>query len=386
MTLNLTGLPKGLFGTTTILLLLLATKATANSAVEKAERLFSQAVSSPSVPGISVATANEDGIVWAKGFGFANLENNIPMTSQTKLRIGSIAKVITASALMRLHQQGKIDFDSPIGQLVAEWPNKHPSISLRQLTNHTSGIRHYRGKEFLSNKQYSTRTDALAIFKQDSLKFQPGKSFSYSTYAWTLVSAAMEKGDKVRNFKQIIRDEVIFPLELNDTTFDDHAPIIKNRHTPYSYRNKQLYNSPAVNSSYKYAGGGFLSSASDVAKFAMAHAQEGYLKQASLTQMMTKTAGNKGSNFGIGWLVGFDSYLKNYKKEPVLNQQAINVMNRHANSVMHAGGSMGGTTMMILCLEHNHSIVVVKNVSGEKSANVFQLALLTLDLFTDVEK
>lgn len=348
---------------------------------QQANQLFTEAAASPTVPGISVAVGNQSGIVWAQGFGFSNLENNVPMTAKTKLRVGSVAKVITAAGLMRIDQKKPVDFDAPIIDFVKQWPSSHPKISLRQLTNHTSGIRHYRGEEFLSNKEYPTRVAALEIFKDDPLQFTPGSRFSYSTYAWTLVSAAMEAHDRRRNFKQIIRQEVFQPLQMNDSTFDDASPIITNRHTPYSYREGKLINSPSVNSSYKYAGGGFLSTPSDIVKMAVAHTKTDFLPADSINQMTKPTAKENGSNFGIGWLVGWDSYLNRLNRDKTKNKKYLEMIARHENAVMHSGGSMGGVTMLILCLDHNHSAAVVKNVSGESSANVFNLALETLDLF-----
>ena len=348
---------------------------------QQANQLFTKVAASPTVPGISVAVGNQSGIIWAQGFGYSNLENSVPMTPKTKLRVGSVAKVITAAGLMRLDQNKPVDFDAPIRNLVKQWPKSHPDISLRQLTNHTSGIRHYRGQEFLSNTEYSSRGAALEIFKDDPLQFTPGSRFSYSTYAWTVVSAAMEAHDQKRNFKQIIRQEVFQPLQMNDSTFDDASPIISNRHTPYSYRDGKLINSPSVNSSYKYAGGGFLSTPSDIVKMAIAHTNTDFLPADSINQMFKPTAKENGSNFGIGWLVGWDSYLNRLNRDKTKNKKYLEMIARHENAVMHSGGSIGGVTMLILCLDHNHSAAVVKNVSGESSANVFNLALESLDLF-----
>lgn len=352
-------------------------------AEQQANQLFSKAVASTSVPGLSVAVGNQSGILWAQGFGYSNLENKVLMNPKTKLRVGSIAKVITAAGLMRLDQNKPVNFDAPIRNLVKQWPSSHLNISLRQLTNHTSGIRHYRGQEFLSNKDYHSRIAALEIFKDDPLQFTPGSRFSYSTYAWTVVSLAMEVHDQKRNFKQIIRQEVFQPLQMDDSTFDDAKPIISNRHTPYSYVGGELLNSPTVNNSYKYAGGGFLSTPSDIVKMAIAHTKSDFLPAYSIKEMFKPTAKGSGSNFGIGWLVGWDAYLNRFNRDQVNNKKYIDMIGRHQNAVMHSGGSMGGVTMLILCLEHNHSAAVVKNVSGESSANVFNLALQTLDLFTE---
>jgi serine beta-lactamase-like protein LACTB len=354
---------------------------------KRAILMFEKAVSSPSVPGLSVAIADRNGIVWSKGFGYSDLENMVPMTKETKLRIGSVAKVITTAALMRLYEQGKVNLDSDIRELVTEWPKKHKNITLNHLTSHTSGIRHYKhshtADESLSNIKYKNTIDALNIFKNDPLKFTPGTEFSYSTYGWTLISAVMEKATGTKDFKAIIFDEVIAPLNLDNTTFDENDVVIKNRQRPYTYSHGKLYNSQEVDVSYKYAGGGFLSTPSDIVNFAIAHTKFSFLKEDTLNMMFKNTKLIDGSDniFGIGWEVGFNRHIVKAMAHAKANVDQLRIMKEHPKSVMHSGGSVGGTTMMILCIEHEHSVTVVKNVGHEPTANVFSLALRTLDLF-----
>jgi serine beta-lactamase-like protein LACTB len=367
-------------------IVLLSLSSHANNVEEIATQLFDEAVSSPSVPGINVAVADTTGIIWAKGFGLANIELNVPMTAATKMRIGSVAKVITTAALMRLYEKGLIDFDRDVRHYVLEWPKKHKNINLAQLTNHTSGIRHYKKNEFFNNRHYESSVKALNIFKQDELLFNPGSKYSYSTYAWTLVSAVMESATGDKTFKNIIHEHVLKPLKLKETTFDDSNTIIANRQSSYVFSKGELLNTPEVSTSYKYAGGGFLATPSDVVKFAMAHTNQQYLNLFTLKKMFTKHELPDGSNnsFGIGWRIGFEHYINSAEKKKKQDTELIELMQKHSNSVMHSGSSMGSKTMMILCLDHNHSVTVVKNVSREKSVNVFNLALKTLDLFTPV--
>jgi serine beta-lactamase-like protein LACTB len=367
-------------------IILLSLSSHANNTDKIATQLFNEAVSSPSVPGINVAVADATGIVWAKGFGLANIELNVPMTPTTKMRIGSVAKVITTAALMRLYEKGLIDFERDVRYYVPEWPKKHKKINLAQLTNHTSGIRHYKNNEFLNNRHYESSVEALNIFKQDLLLFEPGSKYNYSTYAWTLVGAIMESAAGGIPFKKLIREHVIQPLNLTETTFDDSSIIIPNRQSSYLFSKGELLNTPEVSTSYKYAGGGFLATPSDVVKFAMAHTNQQYLNAATLRKMFTthKLPNGSDNSFGIGWRIGFDRYFHYAEKNKKQGAELIELMQKHSNSVMHSGSSMGSKTMMILCLEHNHSVTVVKNVSREKSVNVFNLALKTLDLFTPV--
>ena len=349
-----------------------------NAAVIAAE-LFEQAAASPTVPGISVAIAGKDGVIWAQGFGWADVENRVPMSVKTKMRIGSVAKPFTAAALMRLYEQGKIDLDADVRTYVPAWPAGHAVITLRQLTSHTSGIRHYEGDEFASNRNYPAIIESLDVFKDSPLKFEPGTDQSYSTYARTLVSAAIEGADGGRSFGEIMQQEVFTPIGMHDSALDEQYAIIPNRQRPYTVVDGELRNAPQTDHSYKWGGGGFIASTSDVARFAMAHLDGTYLKPETVMQMFTPAvmAGGRVSQFGIGWHIGFGPYPERFKDDA----DALRIMAEHPSAVMHSGGSTGGITMMILCRDHGRAVAVVKNVDSEDSANPFLLALKTLDVF-----
>jgi serine beta-lactamase-like protein LACTB len=350
-----------------------------DDAATLATALFEQAVSSPTVPGISVAIAGGAGVIWAQGFGWADIENKVPMSVQTKMRIGSVAKPFTAAALMRLYDQGKIDLDADVRTYVPAWPETHAVITLRQLTSHTSGIRHYEGDEFASNRYYPAVVDSLDIFKDSPLKFEPGAEQSYSTYAWTLVSAAIEGADGGRSFGEIMQQEVFTPLNMQDSALDEQYKIIPNRQRPYTVVDGELRNAPQTDHSYKWGGGGFIASTSDVARFAMAHLDGAFLKPETVAQMFMPAAmsGGRFSAYGIGWQIGFGRYLERFRDDA----DAQRIMAEHPGAVMHSGGSTGGTTMMILCRDHGRAVAVVKNVDSEESAVPFLLALRTLDIF-----
>lgn len=351
--------------------------------VSDVENWFEQAVSSPTVPGISVAVADKTGVVFAEGFGYADIENQVAMTPEHKLRIGSVSKLIAAAGMMRLYDQGKLDLDKPITDYVPEWPSKHAPLSLRQLASHTAGVRHYKdgADEFLLNKTYSDISSSLNLFKDDDLLFEPGTDHSYSTFGWTLVSAGMEGADAQRDFRQIIEQEVFEPLKLTHTAFDDQYTLIEKRVRPYSVYEGKLYNSPQTDHSYKWAGGGFISTPSDITRFAVAHLDGHYLNPLSVEAMFTPAKLNSGETvgFGIGWKIGFDDYRQRDKYKN--NAEALALMNAMPHAVMHSGGSMGGITMTILCEEHARAVTVVKNVDGDSSADVFLLALKTLSAF-----
>lgn len=364
------------------LLLSFAGVAKDNRAIQTLEPLFIEAVKNETVPGISVAVADKSGLIWAEGFGFADIENKVLMSPSQILRIGSVAKVMTAAAMMRMVQQNIIQLDKPVSQYSQDWPASHADITLRQLAAHTSGIRHYKqgANEFLLNQHFVDTKSALALFKDDPLLFAPGTQHQYSTFGWTLVTAAMEGADNKRSFAQIMQQEVFDPLAMQDTHFDEQYKIIPYRARPYSYYQGELLNSPQTDHSYKWAGGGFISTPSDVARFAVAHLDEQFLAAETVNLMFNKAKLNNGQDvsFGIAWQIGFDRYKE---QERYQGDEVKAMMETMPNVVMHAGGSMGGTTMLILCTEHARAVTVVKNVNGDIGADVFLLALKTLSFY-----
>lgn len=351
------------------------------SPAEEVGRLFETAVASQSVPGISVALSDTDGVLWSRGFGFADVENRVAMTAQHKMRVGSVAKVFTTAAMMRLYDRRQIDLDRPVREYVPVWPASHPVITLRQLASHTAGIRHYNPGEFLSNTAYSDISSSLAIFKNDPLLFPPGEGHSYSTYAWTLVAAALEGADGRRRFPEIMQEEVFGPLGMEATRFDNQYSVIPLRPRPYVWRDGRLMNAPQTDHSYKWAGGGFIASTEDVSRFAVAHLSGGYLRAETLNTMFTpaRTTDGEPVPFGVGWMIGFDRFKDRYADD----LETLAMMAEHTNSVMHSGGSTGSITMMILCRDHGRAVTVVKNVEGDDSADVVKLALQTLDGFLE---
>lgn len=316
---------------------------TESASVVKARAVFSEAIASPDLPGLSVAIADESGLLWAEGFGFADLENDVPMTDLHTMRIGSVAKVLTAAALMRQVEAGQLDLDTDVRTWVPEWPESHAPVTLRQLTAHTAGVRHYKGSgEVLSNERYDSSVAALDMFKDDPLKFEPGSQFSYSTFAWTLITAAMEGADGARDFDAIMRQEVFDPLAMENTHLDDQFAIVKGRPRPYVLYEGALINAPQTDHSYKWAGGGIIATPSDVVRFATAQLSEGYLKGETLKEMMTKaelTSGQEGP-VGIGWFVGFGGRADRYGD----NTEISRILSEHGNVVLHGGGSVGGIT------------------------------------------
>ncbi len=143
-------------------------------------------------PGLAIAVAVDGQVVWSEVCGYADLSRRMPVTAATRFRIGSVSKTLTAAAAARLVQEERLDLDAPIQRYVASFPAKGHPVTARDLLAHVAGIRHYQGNEALSGVHYVSVTDALRVFARDPLLFEPGTQYSYSSYGFNLVGAAIE--------------------------------------------------------------------------------------------------------------------------------------------------------------------------------------------------
>lgn len=137
----------------------------------------------------------------------------MPVTAETRFRIGSVSKALTSVAVGRLLQDGRLDLDSPVQRYVPGFPAKRYPITVRQVAGHLAGIRHYFPGEFENREHYPTITQGLAIFAADSLLFEPGTAFAYSSYGYNLLGAVIE-GDRL----------VVAVLVNSDYTFSNAIP------------------------------------------------------------------------------------------------------------------------------------------------------------------
>ncbi|XP_059087702.1 serine beta-lactamase-like protein LACTB, mitochondrial [Tigriopus californicus] len=264
-----------------------AVQAKFNKAKGNCNNLVWMKMNESSTPCLILGVALDGKVVYKHGYGFADVEKRVLATPETTMRIASISKSLTMTAVAKLVEEGKIDLDKPVIEYVPSWPQSHPAITTRQIVSHLSGIRHYltkeqietqnsadspngqgdsQFKEFHMKDKFESVEKALEIFKGDELLSNPGDAFHYTTHGYTLLSAIVEKasGEKFeKHMKRMFRD-----LGLQSTYLDENEPIIPNRASQY-VRDKRhaLKNAPHVDNSCKWAGGGFLSNIGDLLKF-----------------------------------------------------------------------------------------------------------------------
>lgn len=255
--------------------------------------------------GFSVAVAVNGRLVWTQGYGFADLEQKVPVTPITKFRIGSVSKSLTAAAVARLVQEGKLDVDTPVQRYVPTFPDKGVVITTREVGGHLAGIRHYRDDDFENCAHYKNVVDALDVFKNDPLIAPPGTKFSYSSYGFNLISAVV-RGAAGESFRKYMHDDVFEPLGMKNTTPDEEDTLVPNRARFYVYEKDGTYrNAPLTDNSYKWAGGGFLSTPSDLVTFGSAMLHSDFLNDDSRKLLFTPQHTNDGkpTEYGFGWFI-----------------------------------------------------------------------------------
>lgn len=294
--------------------------------VEQIDREVTGQMSRADIPGLSIAVVTDLKVRWASGYGMADLENYVPATASTNYRLASISKTLIATAVLQLVERGQFDLDAPIQRYVPSFPVKQWPVTPRQLLGHTGGIRTYRPGEKDSTKAYASLTDALSIFKDDSLEYQPGTKYLYSTQGYTMLAVAVE-GASGRNYFDYVRAHIFEPASMDHARPDSVSAIIPHRTQGYQkLPNGGLVNSGLADTSNKAV---ICGTVGDLAKFAIALLSGKLIRPETLTEMFAvypvtqrrTTAGLLG--YCMGWNVMSREGAKDLEVFKAGNQQRV---------------------------------------------------------------
>lgn len=315
-----------------------------------------------SIPGVSVTVAVNGQIRYAKGFGIADLENSIAVKATTVYRTASIAKPMTATAVMLLADQGKLDLDAPVQKYCASFPEKPWPVTARQLLAHLGGVRHYtKPGESSGTAHYFTIDESMKIFRDDPLLHEPGSKFHYTTYGYTVLGCAIE-GAAGMGYENFMYENVFKPAGMTHTRSDDHFSIIPDRARGYLKLDEQtyaqlppvmkektkvgeLYNARLHDTSMKIPGGGLVSTSVDLVRFGHASMKGTLVKSSVLEKMWTPQQTKDGTKtaYGLGWGVGERAGMK---------------------LISHSGGQAGTSTLLYLLPEKEVVIAAMCNLEG----------------------
>jgi serine beta-lactamase-like protein LACTB len=370
-------------------------------AVDNAQQIVRASVAGQNLPGLSVAVGIDGDLVWAEGFGYADIKTSVPVTPNHRFRIGTASTVLTSAAAGLLLENGRLKLDDEIQTYVPAFPKKQWPVTLRQLMGHTAGIVPGGGDGGpLFTKHCERPAEALPYFAENSLLFKPGTQFRYSSYGWILVSAAIEAAAE-QPFLTFMRDRIFGPLGMSDTLPDpsrieagedfplanmireliydpeatrDTAPDstkkpVQDRVTPYFTRfasdpKHGMHLMRPLDYSC-YAGASvFVSTPSDLVRFGMAMNSGKLLQPATVELLQTsqRLASGEETGYGLGW------YLK-----------TVPLAGKQIRVIGHDGDSLGGMVASLMTFpEYGIVVAVMSNISY---AGTFSLAVKIAEAF-----
>jgi CubicO group peptidase (beta-lactamase class C family) len=338
---------------------------------EAVDRILDAWMKKSGIPGLSAAIALDGELVWSRGYGIADVENSVAAKPETVYRSASIGKPITATAAMRLVEQGKLDLDLPVERYCPAFPRKKWAVTSRHLLTHTSGIRHYGGprdrEEQTSTVHYKDVVDALAPFRDDPLLFEPGTKYSYSTYGFDVLGCGIQ-GAAGRPFMDVIRSLVFEPAGMKRSRDDDPFAVIPNRAAGYVREKGELKNAPHVDMSNRLPAGGYATTAPDLALFAASFIDcklvSCEMRDAMLTPQTLKNG--EAIDYGFGWGLATG---QNWYGE---------------TEAFHGGSSPGASGMIYLLPRRRFAVVFLSNLESapQRMETAAAIAKLVLDLGT----
>jgi len=285
----------------------------------------------------SVLVARDGKVVFSKGYGFANLEWDVPNSPTAKFRLGSVTKQFTAACILLLEERGKLKIDDPVKKYMPDAPAAWDKVTIFNLLTHTSGIPSFTGfPDYASTEAIATTPEKLvARFRDKPLEFQPGEKWNYSNSGYVLSGYLIEKISG-QSYSQFVQDNIFTPLGMKDSGYDSNSAIIVHRAAGYAPSDKGLINAGYIDMSIPLSAGALYSTTEDLLRWEQGLFGGQLLSVASLQKMTT----------------------------PFKNDYAFALAVRDANGhkvIEHGGGIEGFNTQLSYYPDDKLTIVVLAN-------------------------
>lgn len=313
--------------------------------IAKVDEAVKKEMEKQGLVGVAVGVLQQGEIVYLRGYGLADREKNTPVTTKSVFNWASNSKPLCAVAAMQLVEKGALDLDVDVRQYVPEFPKKEHVITMRQLLCHQSGIQHY-GRVIPTKREYTVKQPffdpvlALDVFNQTPLSYKPGEKNVYSSYAYILASAVIQRAGK-EPFNQQIIERIAKPLGMSSLQYDIDVVGTDDWTTGYTKEAGQVVRAKEEAHYWKHGAGGYKSNISDFAKWARALVNHRLVSPAIERKMWTrqKTSDGKPTTYGLGFAIDDQNELK----------------------VSHNGKQDEATTRLVIYPEKKHGIVVMTN-------------------------
>ncbi|OZB96143.1 serine hydrolase [Paenibacillus sp. XY044] len=248
----------------------------------------------------AVLVAQKGEVLLSKGYGFSNMEHNVPNYSKTKFRIGSMTKQFTAVAILHLFEVNNLNIHEGINKYLPDYPNGQ-SITVHHLLTHTSGISNLN--YFHSMRLYITTEKLVERIKELPLLSEPGEQFSYSNAGYILLAYILEKISGM-SYEDYLRINLLEPLSMNSTGCDNFRTILKDRASGYS-KWEEVNNTEFIDMSTAHGAGNLFSTVEDLFLWDRAISEKKYLFSEEFTKLLFTPFLN---NYGYGWFITENNY------------------------------------------------------------------------------
>jgi serine beta-lactamase-like protein LACTB len=277
-------------------------------AEERSRQMVRASMFANNLAGLSVAVGIDGEIVWAEGFGFADVESRLPVTPNHRFRTGTASIVFTSAAIGLLLDEGRLKLDDEIQRYVPEFPAKQWPVTVRQVMGQVAGFQTEDPDNGVLTSSHCERpADAVALFAKEPLLFQPGTEYRDSTFGWVLLSAVVEAAAGTP-FATFLNERIFRPLGMLDTFKESVTNPPSDAATSYNPRfaaNPVYGITPLPKFDYSCHAGsnGFLSTPSDLVRFGMAINRGKLLRPQTVQTLQTpqRLASGQQTSYGLGW-------------------------------------------------------------------------------------
>jgi CubicO group peptidase (beta-lactamase class C family) len=305
----------------------------------------------------AIAVSHKGNTLYKKGFGFANMEWDIPNKTDTKFQIASLTKSFTAMLIMQLVNERKLDLQKPISAYLPDYPKENADkINIHQLLTHTSGIPNSK-----SDKKVSRPKDMVNQFANEPLNFVPGTNFDYSNSGYTLLGFIIETVTG-KPYQKVLNEKIFEPLKMENSGFYKHRPIIKKMSSGYSTWYPDYFDVDNSDESSAYSAGGLYSTVDDMLLWNNALTNESLLPKKYMDMIFTKHSPDGDGHYGYGWEL---------RKMPIGNTS------KTIETIGH-GGRISGYRTSIVHIPETNSCVILFNNTGNAFLNGINTAIFAI--------
>jgi CubicO group peptidase (beta-lactamase class C family) len=332
---------------------------------KKVDAIATEFLAKPGAVGLSIGVGRKGELVFAKGYGLADAEFDVPANADTMFRIGSITKQFTSAAILRFVEEKKLSLDDTLEKLVPDFKTPGHTVTLRQLLNHTSGIPSYTdvGKAWKEKWPLELSDDELlALVADEPFDFEPGQDWRYNNTGYYLLGMVLAKTSG-KTYAEHVESALFKPLGLTRTRYDSNSELIKNRAQGYRLEKGKLRNDHLVGMSQPGAAGGLMSTGGDLVRWMIALSSGRVVKPESFALMTTSTVLPSGRDTHYGFGLSIDEFAE--KK-----------------CISHGGGIFGFNSMIKWIPEADLCVAVISNgepLSSGKIADAIAYKLLGIE-------